>query len=130
MFYIQYAHARVASVMKEAAARGFAYDPAKAREIVLARGNELLAGEHAQAMLGALSKYPEVVVAAAANRAPHALVHFLRDFANTLHTFYNAERVLVPEDELRLARLYLLAGVQQALRNGLALLGVSAPESM
>lgn len=130
VFYIQYAHARVASVMKEAAARGFAYDAAKAREIVLARGNELFAGEHAQAMLGALSKYPEVVVAAAANRAPHSLVHFLRDFANTLHTFYNAERVLVPEDELRQARLYLLTGVQQALRNGLALLGVSAPESM
>ncbi|MCP5328231.1 MAG: arginine--tRNA ligase [Steroidobacteraceae bacterium] len=130
VFYIQYAHARVASVLKEAAARGFSYDPARARDIVLARGNELLAGEHAQAMLAALSKYPEVVVASATHRAPHTLVHYLRDFANTLHTFYNAERVLVAEDELRHARLYLLTGVQQALRNGLALLGVSAPESM
>ncbi len=130
VFYIQYAHARVASVMKEAAARGFSWDPARARDIVLARGAELLADEHAQALLASLSKYPEVIVQAAANRAPHALVHFLREFAHALHTFYNAERVLVADDELRLARLYLLTGVQQALRNGLALLGASAPESM
>ncbi len=130
VFYIQYAHARVASIMKEAAARGLSYDAAKARGIVLARGNELLAGEQAQAMLASLSKYPEVIVQAAANRAPHALVHYLRDFANTFQTFYQVERALVPEDELRHARLYLMTGVQQALRNGLALLGVSAPESM
>jgi arginyl-tRNA synthetase len=58
------------------------------------------------------------------------LVHFLRDFANTLHTFYNAERVLVPEDDVRAARVYLLLAVQQVLRNGLAVLGVSAPETM
>ncbi len=130
VFYIQYAHARVASIMKEAAARGLSYDAAKAREIVLARGNELLAGEQAQAMLASLSKYPEVIVQAAANRAPHALVHYLRDFANTFQTFYQVERALVPDDELRHVRLYLMTGVQQALRNGLALLGVSAPESM
>jgi arginyl-tRNA synthetase len=130
VFYIQYAHARVASIMKEAAARGLSYDAAKARAIVLARGHELLGGEQAQAMLASLSKYPEVIVQAAANRAPHALVHYLRDFANTFQTFYQVERALVPEDELRHARLYLMTGVQQALRNGLALLGVSAPESM
>ena len=130
VFYIQYAHARVASILKEAAARGLSYDASKAREIVLARGNALLAGEQAQALLASLSKYPEVLVQAAANRAPHALVHYLRDFANTFQTFYQAERALVPDDELRHARLYLMCGVQQALRNGLALLGVSAPESM
>jgi arginyl-tRNA synthetase len=130
VFYIQYAHARVASVMKELAARGYSYDAARARELVLARGAELLGGEHAEAVLASLSRYPEVIVQAAASRAPHALVHYLREFANTLHTYYNAERVLVPEDDLRHARLYLLTGVQQALRNGLAVLGVSAPESM
>ena len=130
VFYIQYAHARVASVMKEAAARGFAYDAAKAREIVLARGNELLAGEHAQAMLGALSKYPEVVVAAAANRAPHALVHYLRDLANDFHTYYNAHQFLVDDAALRDARLTLILGLRQVIRNGLGLLGVSAPEAM
>jgi arginyl-tRNA synthetase len=130
VFYIQYAHARVASVMKELAARGYSYDAARARELVLARGAELLGGEHAEAVLSSLSRYPEVIVQAAEQRAPHALVHYLREFANTLHTYYNAERVLVPEDDLRHARLYLLTGVQQALRNGLAVLGVSAPESM
>jgi arginyl-tRNA synthetase len=130
VFYIQYAHARVASVMKELAARGYSYDAARARELVLARGAELLGGEHAEAVLSSLSRYPEVIVQAAEQRAPHALVHYLREFANTLHTYYNAERVLVPEDDLRHARLYLLTGVQQALRNGLTVLGVSAPESM
>ena len=130
VFYIQYAHARVASVMKELAARGLVYDAARAREIVLANGATLLAGEHAQAMLASLSKYGEIIQHAAATRAPHALVHYLRDLATTLHAFYNAERVLVPEDEPRHARLFALLAVQQVLRNGLAILGVSAPESM
>jgi arginyl-tRNA synthetase len=130
VFYVQYAHARVCSVLKELAARGMAYDPAQAARQVLERGDELLAGDHAQAMLAGLSKYPETIQQAAANRAPHALVHYLRELANALHTFYNAERVLVPEDDVRHARVYLLTGVQQVLRNGLAVLGASAPETM
>ncbi len=130
VFYVQYAHARVASVMKELAARGFGWDAARARETVLARGAELLSGAHAEAMLSTLSRYPEVVRHAAAQRAPHALVHYLRELATTLHAFYNAERVLVPEQDLREARVYALLAVQQALRNGLAILGASAPESM
>ena len=130
VFYVQYAHARVASVMKELAARGFGWDAARARETVLARGAALLSGAHAEAMLSTLSRYPEVVRHAAAQRAPHALVHYLRELATTLHAFYNAERVLVPEQDLREARVYALLAVQQALRNGLAILGASAPESM
>ncbi|MFM7709202.1 MAG: arginine--tRNA ligase, partial [Gammaproteobacteria bacterium] len=85
VFYVQYAHARVASVMKELAARGLGWDAARARATVLARGTELLAGPHAEAMLAALSRYPEVVRQAAAQRAPHAVVHYLRELANTLH---------------------------------------------
>jgi arginyl-tRNA synthetase len=130
VFYVQYAHARVASVMKELAARGFGWDAAHARETVLARGAELLSGPHAEAMLAALSRYPEVVRQAAAQRAPHAMVHYLRELANTLHAFYNAERVLVPDEAQRDARVYALLAVQQALRNGLDILGASAPESM
>ena len=130
VFYVQYAHARVASVMKELAARGFGWDAARARATVLARGAELLSGPHAEAMLAALSRYPEVVRQAAAQRAPHAMVHYLRELATTLHAFYNAERVLVPEQDLREARVYALLAVQQALRNGLGILGASAPESM
>jgi arginyl-tRNA synthetase len=130
VFYIQYAHARVASVMKELAARELSYDAAQARTVIESRGAELLGSETAQAMITSLSRYPEVIVQAAANRAPHALVHYLRDFANTLHTFYNAERVLVPDDDARHARVYLLGAARQVIRNGLAVLGVSAPDSM
>ena len=130
VFYVQYAHARVASVMKELAARGMTWDAARARETVLAEGATLLAGAQAEAMLACLSRYPEVIVQSAAQRAPHALVHYLRELATTLHAFYNAERVLVPEEATREARIYALLAVQQALRNGLGILGASAPESM
>jgi arginyl-tRNA synthetase len=130
VFYIQYAHARVASVMKELAARGLGYEPQTAGEIVARRGAELLAGTHAEAMLASLSRYPEVIEQAAAQRAPHALVHYLRDLATSLHAFYNAERVLVSDDELRQARIHALRAVQCVLRSGLAILGVTAPESM
>ena len=61
---------------------------------------------------------------------PHALVHFLRDLANTLHTYYNAEQFIVEEAALRNARLTLVLAVQQVIRNGLGILGVSAPETM
>ncbi|MFM7707019.1 MAG: DALR anticodon-binding domain-containing protein, partial [Gammaproteobacteria bacterium] len=124
------AHARVASVMKELAARNIGYDPARAEQIVLANGATLLASEHAQAMLATLSKYGEIIQHAAATRAPHTLVHYLRDLATTLHAFYNAERVLVPDEAQREARVYALLAVQQALRNGLGILGASAPASM
>jgi arginyl-tRNA synthetase len=130
VFYVQYAHARVASVMKELAARGIEYDAETARNIVLERGASLLAGPQAEAMLSCVSRYPEVIQQSAAQRAPHALVHYLRELATTLHAFYNAERVLVPEPDVRSARVYALLAVQRVLRNGLALLGASAPESM
>jgi arginyl-tRNA synthetase len=67
---------------------------------------------------------------AALNRAPHALVHYLRDLANTFHTYYNAEQFIVEDAQLRDGRLALVLAVQQVIRNGLTLLGVSAPRSM
>jgi arginyl-tRNA synthetase len=123
VYYIQYAHARVASVMKQLASKGLAYDAAAAQL-------ELLTSAHEQAVLTAISKYPEIIQHAALNRVPHALVHFLRDLANTLHTYYNAEQFIVEEPGLRNARLMLVLAVQQVIRNGLAILGVSAPETM
>jgi arginyl-tRNA synthetase len=123
VYYIQYAHARVASVMKQLAAKSLSYDAAAANLT-------LLTSAHEQAVLTALSKYPETVERAALDRAPHALVHFLRDLANTLHTYYNAEQFIVEDAALRNARLKLVLAVQQVIRNGLALLGVSAPETM
>jgi arginyl-tRNA synthetase len=77
-----------------------------------------------------LSKYREIIEQAALNRAPHALVHYLRDLANTLHTYYNAEKWIVEDAALRNARIRLVLAVQQVIRNGLGILGVSAPESM
>jgi arginyl-tRNA synthetase len=123
VYYIQYAHARVASVMKQLASKGHTYDAGAANLV-------LLTNAHEQAVITAVSKYPEVVEQAALNRAPHSLVHFLRDLANTLHTYYNAEQFIVEDAALRNARLTLVLAVQQVIRNGLGILGVSAPDSM
>ncbi|HEX4618125.1 MAG TPA: arginine--tRNA ligase [Steroidobacteraceae bacterium] len=125
VYYIQYAHARVASVMKQLDARGLAFD----RAAGLAAVGSLTAS-HEQAVLQALSRYPEALEQAALNRAPHALVHYLRELANAFHTYYNAQAFIVEEAPLRNARLALVLGVQQVVRNGLALLGVSAPDTM
>jgi len=125
VYYIQYAHARVASVMKQLAVRGLSFDCAMG----LAAAAKL-ESSHEQAMLHALTRYPEVIEQAAVNRAPHALVHYLRELANVFHTYYNAEQFIVEDAPLRNARLALVLGVQQVVRNGLTLLGVSAPESM
>ncbi|MCS6946922.1 MAG: arginine--tRNA ligase, partial [Steroidobacteraceae bacterium] len=131
VFYVQYAHARIASVAKELRERGLHYDHEQAlRSLTGADALAALQHEWAQALLTQLARYPEVVQQAAAQRAPHALVHFLREFAHALHGWYNADRWLVAEERLRTPRLALAFAVQQVLRNGLALLGVSAPESM
>ena len=125
VFYVQYAHARVCSVMKELAARGFSHDAAAG-----AANLGLLANTHEQAVITAVTKFPETVERAALDRSPHSLVHYLRDLANTLHTYYNAEKWIVEDAALRNARITLVLAVQQVIRNGLTLLGVSAPESM
>jgi len=125
VYYIQYAHARVASVMKQLAARELTFDRADG----LAHAG-LLTQSHEQAVLNCLAHYPEALEQSALNRAPHTLVHYLRDLANALHTYYNAEQFIVSDVKLRNARLALVLGVQQVLHNGLTLLGVSAPESM
>jgi arginyl-tRNA synthetase len=125
VFYIQYAHARVASVHKQLAARGLHYDQALGLQNVTR-----LDSAFEQAVLSALARYPEVLLQAAAARAPHALVHYLRELANAFHSWYNAATFIVDEAALRNARLALAGAVQQVLRNGLRLLGVSAPESM
>jgi arginyl-tRNA synthetase len=125
VYYIQYAHARVASVMKQLVARGLSFD----RTEGLANIGRLSAS-HEQAVLSSLTRYPEVVEQAAVNRAPHALAHYLRELANVFHTYYNAEAFIVADAARRNARIALVLGVQQVVRNGLALLGVSAPESM
>jgi arginyl-tRNA synthetase len=125
VYYIQYAHARVASVLKQLASRALQHDLSQGLD-----NASLLSSPHEQAVLSALSRYPEVVEQAALNRAPHALVHYLRELANVFHTYYNAETFIVDDAQLRDARLALVLGVRQVVRNGLSLLGISAPDSM
>jgi arginyl-tRNA synthetase len=98
-----------------------------------ARGRASLARlvePHELALLASLSRFPEVVESAALLRAPHALVHYLRELANDFHTYYNAHQFLVEDPALRDARMPLSEGLRQVIRNGLGLLGVSAPEAM
>ncbi len=125
VYYIQYAHARVCSVLRQMSDKGMSYDRERGRASL-----SRLVEPYEQALLVTMSRYPEVVEAAALQRAPHALVHYLRELANDFHTYYNAHQFLVDDEELRDARLTLIFGVRQVIRNGLALLGVSAPEAM
>jgi arginyl-tRNA synthetase len=125
VYYIQYAHARVASVLKQLRDRGHTFDASDAR------GNlALLSNEHEFALIKSMSRYPELVELAAAQRAPHVLVHYLRDLANEFHTYYNAHMFIVEEAPLRNARLFLIQALRQVIANGLGLIGVSAPDSM
>ena len=125
VYYIQYAHARVCSVLRQMHEKGFAYDTARGRASL-----HRLVEPHELALLASISRYPEIVEQAALQRAPHTLVHYLREVANDFHTYYNAHQFLVEDAELRDARLTLIQGLRQVIRNGLGLLGVSAPEAM
>ncbi len=125
VYYIQYAHARVASVMQRLAEDDLSFDRGQAATCL-----DALTEPAERGLLTALSRYPEIVELAAANRAPQHLVHYLRDVAADFHAYYNAHRVLVDEDRLRNGRVALALATQQVIRNGLELLGVSAPESM
>jgi len=126
VYYVQYAHARINSVFAQAAEKGFAFDAAAALGASLAP----LVGAREEALLARLAEYPDVLREAADDLAPHQVAFYLKDLAADFHGFYNAERVLVDDALVRDARLALLAATQQVLRNGLAMLGVSAPERM
>lgn len=125
VFYIQYAHARVASVQRQMAAKGYSYDAGLALASL-----DTLTSAHETAVLTQLAKYPEMIAFAGAQRAPHVVVHYLRELAQTFHTWYNAEQFIVEDARLRNARIALALASQQVIRNGLGLLGVSAPETM
>ena len=121
VFYVQYAHARINSILQQWA--GNTADLANADLSLL----QSKASDH---LLRRLAEYPEVLTDAAAELAPHALAFYLRDLAGDFHAFYNADRVLVDDENLKLARLALLSATRQVLQNGLAVLGVSAPAKM
>jgi arginyl-tRNA synthetase len=125
VYYVQYAHARIHAVLRQAAERGLPVAPS-AGATNLAR----LVEPHEVKLLRALSRYPEVVESAALNEEPHQLTHYLRELANDFHTYYNAHQFLVEDADQRDARLKLILAAREVLRNGLNLLGVSAPEQM
>ncbi|MGQ0430475.1 MAG: arginine--tRNA ligase [Gammaproteobacteria bacterium] len=125
VYYVQYAHARIASVLKQAAERGLPFDRAAGLAALA-----LLADPQEQGLMRELSRWPEVLALAARMRAPHQVVHYLRELSTAFHAYYNALPFIVAEDALRNARLALVAAAQQVLRNALAVVGVSAPESM
>lgn len=125
VYYLQYAHARVCSVLRELDSRGLSWDEQVARKCL-----GLLTEEQEESLMLTLSRYPETVSAAAVQRAPQHVVHYLRELAQDFHAYYNAHRFIVDDADLRNARLLLVIATRQVMRNGLCLLGVSAPDSM
>jgi len=126
VYYVQYAHARVCAVLRQARALHRWMLPEAPTTQFLAP----LQSAHEMALLQRLAQWPRILAEAAADLAPHAVVFYVRELAAALHAWYNAERFLVDDAALRSARLLLLWAVGEVLRAALALLGVSAPESM
>jgi arginyl-tRNA synthetase len=123
VYYIQYAHARICSVLTQAGVNE-QIDGLKTADL-----SPLIAPREFS-LAARLGEYPEVIKSACDDLAPHAIAFYLKDLSADLHSYYNAERFLVDDEKLRAARLSLLVATRQVMRNGLALLGVSAPEKM
>jgi len=123
VYYLQYAHARICSVKRQCADKGFSVST---RDANLSR----LDNAHEQALVKQLGLFQERVESAAERREPHLVVNYMRELANQFHSWYNAHQFLVDDVELRDARLALASAIGQVLRNGLGLMGVSAPEKM
>ena len=125
VYYIQYAHARVRSVFRQLQEKQLNWDRAAGNE-----GVSILSESHELELMINLSRYPEILEAAAINHEPHQLTHYLRELANDFHTYYNAHTFLVEDAKVRNARLNLIEATRQVIANGLGLLGVSAPDTM
>ncbi len=121
VYYIQYAHARICSVLGQ-----WGGDAATLRQADVSA----LESDYERALLQRLIDYPQVIESAAEDLAPHLIAFYLKDLAADFHSYYNASRFLVEEEGIKQARLALIAAVAQVMRNGLVLLGVSAPEKM
>ncbi len=125
VYYIQYAHARIARVFRKAIELEMNWDPDNGR----ANLGELTTAQE-KSLMSALSRYPEIIELAARNRAPQTLVHYLRDLVSDFHSSYSAHKVLVDDAKLRDARLTLYSAVKRVVANGLTILGISAPDQM
>ncbi|KTD33877.1 arginine--tRNA ligase [Legionella israelensis] len=125
VYYIQYAHARICSILRQLKERGLSWDVEKGLENL-----QLLSEPYELSLISTLEQYPEVIESSALNCQPHQLAYYLRELANGLHSYYNAVILLCEQEDVRCARLCLLKAVRQVIYNGLNILGVSAPESM
>jgi len=125
VYYIQYAHARVCSLLRQLQEKGFTFDQAGALANLAT-----LVEEQERALLVLLARYPETIDEAARTREPHQICFYLRELAHAFHNCYNVHQVLVPEAALRNARVALALCTRQVIANGLGIIGVSAPESM
>ncbi len=125
VYYIQYAHARVCSVMRKLSEQDWSWDQQQGLDNLA-----LLDSDSEKDLMTSLSKYPEVLNNAALGFEPHVLAHYLKDLASDFHTYYNSNKMIIDSENLRNARLTLSQAVRQVLANGLGLLGVSAPEQM
>ncbi len=121
VFYIQYAHARICSVLTQAGEQQYVSETADLT---------LLTETHEQELIKELNRYPDVLLSAAKGYEPHVLAYYLRDLAGAFHSYYNSCEFLSAEAQTRAARLRLIGAVRQVIDNGLTLLGVSAPEKM
>lgn len=124
VYYVQYAHARICSILTTWAGQGG--DEASLKSVDLSA----LDSPQAQSLMLLLAKYPDMLTNAADGFAPHDVAFYLRELAASYHSYYDAERILVDDEAVKLARLALVAATAQVLHNGLAVLGVSAPRKM
>lgn len=124
VYYVQYAHARICSVLAQYATDEAAFAPLAQVDL-----SPLTAPREAS-LLAKLAEYPEMLEKALDELGPHQVAFYLRDLAGELHSYYNAERVLVDDEATKLARLALMLATRQVIRNGLGLIGVSAPNKM
>lgn len=124
VYYIQYAHARVCSMQRKLADNGWSWSADNINTL------ELLTEDAEKALLNKLAAYPELIGNAANNCEPHIVANYLRELAGDFHSYYNAHKMLIDDNNLRNARLSLSEAVRQVIENGLSLLGVSAPTKM
>jgi arginyl-tRNA synthetase len=125
VYYIQYAHARICTLIRKLADKDMAWDSSMGLKHL-----ELLSEATEIALMQQIELYPEVIAQAAKNHEPHQLAHYLKDLASNFHSYYNAHRMVIDDTQLRNARMCLCMAARQVIHNGLSLLGVDAPEHM